>query len=94
MNAVPYQLEIMYNINLNEITQKIPASCREEVIEKVADMLLTSPKMREVPNEFVRKIGYYWMQGQLTTDVGLKMLLETATSIEPEKTLVLLNGSE
>ena len=65
----------------------------EDVIEKIADMLLNSPKAKEMPGELVKKIGYYWMQGQLTTDAGMEMLLKVAASIEPENTYTLLNES-
>ncbi len=80
-------------MNLIEIARKIPIGSREDIIEKIADMLLNSPKAKEMPSELVKKIGYYWMQGQLTTDAGIEMLLNAASSIEPENTLTLLNES-
>lgn len=80
-------------MSLIEIARKIPIGSREDIIEKIADMLLNSPKAKEMPNELVKKIGYYWMQGQLTTDAGMEMLLKAAASIEPRNTLELLNGA-
>lgn len=78
-------------MDLTEIARRIPIGSREDVIEKIADMLLSSSKAREMPGDLVKKIGYYWMQGQLTTDAGMEMLLKAAASIEPESTLALLN---
>jgi hypothetical protein len=77
-------------MDLMHVAKKIPIETRTTVIEKLVDLVLNSKNAEKMPSGLAKTILFYWQRDQLATDVGIERLLQAATLLEPESTILFL----
>jgi len=77
-------------MSFEKIARNIPASLWNEASEKLVDIVLNSQNASKMPSDLAKTILYYWQRNQLATEGGLQHLLEASMSLEPEKTVNLM----
>lgn len=75
---------------MEKIARKIPESLWSIASEKLVDIALNSGNADKMPSDLAKTILYYWQRDQLATEIGLQRLLEAATLLEPEKTIMTM----
>lgn len=80
----------MFDMVLEEVMRKIPTSALNEVIDKLLDVVLSSPNAEKMPEDVAKTLLYYWRKGQLSTEAGLLNLMKASTALEPDKTVSLM----
>lgn len=74
-----------------EVVEKIPSGRREELSDKLVDVILASKNEKKMSAKLANSILYHWQRGLLGDDGGLAALLEAAIILEPDKTLEILD---
>jgi len=74
----------------HKVVKTIPLEKREELSDKLIDVLLVSKNEDKMPAGLANTMLYSWQRGLLVGDVGLVALLEAAVLLEPEKTIEIL----
>ncbi len=78
------------DVGYYEVVEKIPSGRREELSDKLVDVILASKNEKKMSAKLANSILYHWQRGLLEDDEGLGALLESAAILEPEKTLEIL----
>lgn len=75
---------------MSSVVRKIPSAIRDDLVERLVDLFLNSPKGDKMPSGLAKNILFYWQRDMLTSDVGLASLIEAALVMEPEEAAKLL----
>jgi len=70
-----------------KIVKNIPTEKREELSDKLMDLLLKTKNEDKMPSSLANALLHQWQLGPLTTEAGLATLLEAAVLLESEKTV-------
>jgi hypothetical protein len=70
-----------------KIVKNIPTKKREELSDKLIDLILKTKNEDKMPSSLANTLLYQWQLGPLTTEAGLAALLEAAILLESEKTM-------
>ncbi|MGQ9460621.1 MAG: hypothetical protein ACUVRA_05275 [Candidatus Bathyarchaeaceae archaeon] len=70
-----------------KIVKNIPTKKREELSDKLIDILLRTKNEDKMPSSLAKTLLHQWQLGPLTTEAGLATLLEAAVLLESEKTM-------
>jgi len=73
-----------------KIVKNIPVKKREELSDKLIDLLLKTKNEDKMPGSLANTLLHQWQLGPLTTEAGLATLLEAAVLLESEKTVEIL----
>jgi hypothetical protein len=73
-----------------KIVKNIPTKKREELSDKLIDLLLKTKNEDKMPGSLANTLLHQWQLGPLTTETGLATLLEAAVLLESEKTMETL----
>jgi hypothetical protein len=76
---------------LEEVNQ-IPANLRSSMVDRLIDLILTSPNASKLTGNQARALLQQSKTDKLTTDSGLAILLDSAILLEPLKTSDSLNA--
>ncbi|MGQ9469735.1 MAG: hypothetical protein ACUVTD_07970 [Nitrososphaerales archaeon] len=79
-------------IDFDKIVKRIPQNSLEKVSEELVRILLGSPSIDKMPERLAKTILYYWQSDQLSSPIGIRVLLEASTTLEEEKTKALLQS--
>jgi len=70
-----------------KIVKDIPTEKREELSDKLIDLLLKTKNEDKMPSSLANTLLHQWQLGPLTAEAGLATLLEAAVLLESEKTM-------
>lgn len=76
----------------HKMVETIPVEKREELSDRLIDVMLASKNDDRMPSGLANTILYHWQRGLLVGDAGLAALLEAAVLLEPAKTMEILEG--
>jgi len=77
-------------VTYQKIVKNIPVKKREELSDKLIDLLLKTKNEDKMPGSLANTLLHQWQLGPLTTEAGLATLLEAAVLLESEKTVEIL----
>ena len=69
----------------------VDESAWQPLSNKLVDLILTTKNDEKMPTALARSILHLWQQDSLVSKLGLAVLLETATELEPEGTMSILS---
>ena len=72
-------------VDLMEIIRKIPSEIQSDLSIGLMDLLLVSKGGEKIPSPLIKELLNLWRKQELGTTHGLKLLLEAALSVDPEK---------
>ena len=73
-----------------EVVELIPREMKEKLADKLTNIILSSKNDSVISSDLANTFLYQWQQNLLDSQLGLSTLLETAVSLEQEKTLAVL----
>ena len=76
----------VYLVVYKKIVKMIPVEKREALSDKLLNYLLKSKKEAKMPSSMAYCFLSQWQIGTFNDEVGLAILLEVTTLLEPEKT--------
>jgi hypothetical protein len=77
-------------IDVGQVVKKIPLELHSDLSIDLMDLLLISKNGDKIPSLTVKDLLNLWRNDELSTLQGLRLLLETTISIEPQETGKLL----
>jgi len=77
-------------LSREEFIRRIPTSLWHVASERLIDIVLNSPHGSRMSSDLAKTILFYWQRDQLATEIGLQRLIEAAITLEPEKTVSLM----
>jgi hypothetical protein len=77
-------------LSMEELIRRIPVSLWNIASERLIDIVLNSPQGSRMSSDLAKTILFYWQRDQLATEIGLQKLIEAAMTLEPEKTVSLM----
>jgi len=75
----------MDTIDAGQVVKKIPLELHGDLSIDLIDLLLISKNGDKIPSLTVKDLLNLWRKDELSTPHGLRLLLETATSVEPQE---------
>ena len=79
-------------IEIPKVVEKIPLERYGDLSTALMDLLLVSKKGDKIASSLIKDLLQLWRKDELSTRQGLKLLLETAASSDPEETGKLLTS--
>jgi hypothetical protein len=76
----------MKAVELEQAIGKIPSELQADLSTSLMDLLLTSKNGDKISSPMVKDLLHLWHKDELSTLHGLRLLLETAISVEPQET--------
>jgi len=77
-------------IEILKVVEEIPSERYGDLSTSLMDLLLVSKKADKIASPLMKDLLQLWRKDELSTKQGLKLLLETAASSDPEETSKLL----
>ena len=72
-------------VDLMAVIGKIPSELLNDLSIGLMDLLLVSKGGEKIPSPLIKEMLNLWRKDELGTAHGLKLLLEAALSVDPEK---------
>jgi len=79
-------------IEILKVVEKIPLERYGDLSTALMDLLLVSKKGDKIASSLIKDLLQLWRKDELSTRQGLRLLLETAASSDPEETGKLLTS--
>lgn len=78
-------------LNVERVIESIPEHLRQELADKLLQLILDSPRGSKIPIRLAKAILYYWQKHQLASTPGLASLIETCILLDYDETLRILS---
>jgi hypothetical protein len=79
-------------MDFDKIVKEIPQSSHEKVSDELVKILLGSPNTDKMPEGLAKAMLRHWQFDELSSPVGIKVLLEASMTLEEEKTKASLQS--
>ena len=79
------------DMGYKEIIKKVKDEERNDLSEKLTDVILEAKEGAAVPSSLAKKILYGWRGDQLASEKGLKYLLKAAMKADEERSKAILD---
>jgi cobalamin biosynthesis protein CobT len=79
------------DMGYKDIIEKVKDKERDDLSEKLTDVILEAKEGAAVPSSLAKKILYSWQGDQLASEKGLKYLLKAAMKADEERSKAILD---
>jgi hypothetical protein len=79
------------DMGYKDIVKKVKEEERNDLSEKLTDVILEAKDGAAVPSSLAKKILYSYQGGQLASEKGLKYLLKAAMKADEERSKAILD---
>jgi hypothetical protein len=79
------------DMSYKDIIKKVKDEERNDLSEKLTDIILEAKEGAVVPSSLAKKILYRWQGDQLASEKGLKYLLKAAKKADEERSKAILD---
>jgi hypothetical protein len=79
------------DMGYKDIIKKVKDEERNDLSEKLTDVILEAKEGASVPSSLAKKILYRWQGDQLASEKGLKYLLKAAMKADEERSKAILD---
>ena len=79
------------DMGYKDIIEKVKDEERNDLSEKLTDVILEAKEGAAVPSSLAKKILYSWQGDQLANEKGLKYLLKAAMKADEERSKAILD---
>jgi hypothetical protein len=79
-------------MDFDKIVKGIPQSSLEKISDELVKFLLSSPNTDKMPEKLAKAILRHWQYDELSSPIGVRVLLEASMILEEEKTRALLQS--